>query len=96
MDDQKAHIRDFLAMTPDDLQKGRVTGKTLCGMDDPDHTRLTFANAESVVERSIKGWCERCRNRYIAEYTGSANRKARQAFRGVVANLFNGRRARGR
>ncbi len=92
MDDQKAHIRDFLEMTPEDLKAGKVTGKTLCGLDDPEHRRLTFANAESVFNRSIKGYCEKCRNRWVAEYSGGNNRKSRQKFRQMIADLFNGRR----
>lgn len=96
MDDQKAHIRDFLEMTPEDLKEGRVTGKTLCGLDDPAHNRLTFANADSVFNRSIKGYCEKCRNRWVAEYTGGGNRKARQKFRQIIADMFNGRKIRPR
>ena len=92
MSDDKAHIRDFLLMTPEDLKEGRVTGKTMCGLDDPNHNKLTFANAESVANRSIRNYCEKCRNKWIAEYTGSAHRKARQKFRNVIQSLFNGRK----
>lgn len=92
MDDQKCHIRDFMQMTPEDLKEGKVTGMTLCGLNDPNHNKLTFGLAEAVANRSIRNYCEKCRNKWLAEYTGSDNRKARQKFRNIIQSLFNGRK----
>lgn len=90
--DDKAHIRDWLQMTPEDLAAGRVTGKTLCGLDDPEHKKLTFAAYEAVASASVKNYCEKCRKQWLAEYQGSENRNARRRFREVISSLYNNSR----
>ena len=91
-----AHIRDWLSMTPEDLKNGVVTGKTLCGEEDPHHNKFTFAIPEAVVEMQMKNYCPKCRKAFLDQYSGSDNRNRRRKFRQMIADIYSGKRAKSR
>jgi hypothetical protein len=80
-------------MSPEDMKNGVITGKTLCGEDDPEHSRLTFAIPDAVVDMKMKNYCPKCRKAFLDEYSGSQNRNARRRFRQMIADIYSGKRA---
>lgn len=86
----QAHIRDVLAVSKEDFKEGKVSTQTLCGLDDPKMNTLTFADPVQIVKRAVKNYCEKCRNKWVAEMeSDSKQKKAYFKFRNMIHNANN-------
>lgn len=83
MDHPREHIRDIMSTNKDDLKKGLVTTKTLCGLDDPSMRKLCYIDPGSL--KYAKNPCERC-SRIWQEEAGSdrEQKKAYHSFRKMM------------
>lgn len=86
----KAHIRDFLAVTRDEMQAGKVSTTAICGERDPDMNKLEFADFKYVIKKKMNNYCEKCRNKWLEEEDSlSGQKKAMNKFRKIVQGQTN-------
>lgn len=90
-----AHIRDVLSISKEQLKDGKVSTRTLCGLEDPDMNKLEFATPDAVFHKKLKNYCEQCRNVWLKEYESDKNqKKALHKFRKLMHNAQNLNRLR--
>lgn len=86
----EAHIRDVLAISKEDYKEGKVSTKSMCGLDDPQMNQLTFGTPEAIVKRQLKYVCEKCRNRWVSEVESDKVQKRQiNKFRKLVHDANN-------
>lgn len=92
----QVHIRDMLAISPQEHRSGKVSTKTMCGLDDPKMNTLTFGDPKAVVYRKVEHVCQKCRSRWVREAESDKNQIQQQnKFRKLLHKVNNLNRFRG-
>ena len=92
-----AHIRDVMSISKEQFKDGKVSTRTLCGLEDPKMNTLEFATPEGVFHKKMKNYCEKCRNIWTQEYESDRQQKrAMHKFRKLIHNAQNLNRLRGK
>lgn len=93
----EVHIRDMMNISKQDYKSGKVSTRTMCGLDDPQMNTLTFGDPDAVVHREVKYGCQKCRNRWISEVESDKQQKrAIGKFRKILHNTANLNRFKGK
>lgn len=85
---EECHIRDILATSRTDFKEGKVSSRTLCGLEDPKMNTLTYGDPEMVAKRKVKHPCKQCIEFWVSEVNSISDYKKAQAkFREMVGRV---------